>query len=274
MSQKVSELAFSFLRIPTRTRKPRNTGITMVLDGFESGYLSLKAADGLMEQAANYIDIVKLVALTPTLLPKDLIRKKIEIYRKYKVEVQTGGMLLERALMKGKLEEYLREFKELGFTLLEVSDSVISLSLEQKVQLVRMIKDYGFKIVAEVGRKFPSTPLSPSATANQINKLLEAGAFKVILESEEMELLLMKGDPKSEEILLNIVSQTNHEDIIFEIPYGKPITELEPVVWWFIHQFGLEVNLGNIEPKHILSVEALRRGLSEEGFGKIVSVKA
>jgi len=276
MEKKSGNMSFNFLEIPTRSKKPRSQGLTIVIDGLESGFLSLRELENLMEVAADYIDFMKVGWLTATLQPKDFVKSKNKICRENDIYVFPGGMLLEWALTRGKIEQFFKECKELGFTAIEVSDSVITLSIDQKIKLIKMAKNFDFKVLAEVGKKFPETPYSSVHVINEINKLLDAGAFKVILESEEVELLFTKNKEKAEtytKTLLEIASAVDPKDIIFEVPYGKSYTELCPILHWFISHFGSEVNLANIEPNHVVALETLRRGLDVLGFGRIISLE-
>lgn len=270
------KMSFNFLEIPTRSVKPRSEGLTIVIDGLDSGCLSLRATENLMEVAAEYIDFVKIGWLISTLQSKDFIKNKNRIFRENDVDVFPGGMLLEWAAIRGKIEQFFEESIELGFSAIEVSDSAIALSIDQKIELIKMIKDYNLKVLVEVGKKYPEIPFSPLYVSHEISKLSNAGAFKVILESEEIELLLMKNKEKAEvgmKTLLEIAGSVDPKNIVFEVPCGKSYPELSSVLWWFVSQFGSEVNLANIEPNHVIALETLRRGLDIPGFGKIVSIK-
>ena len=63
---------FNLTQIPTRTPKPRNNGLTMVMD---KG-LSVSEAKNFLEVAGPHVDIVKLGFGTAHVTPK--LRKKIE----------------------------------------------------------------------------------------------------------------------------------------------------------------------------------------------------
>ncbi len=66
---------FSLTKVPTRTNKPRNTGLTMVMD---KG-LSVRDVEDLIEVSGDYIDIVKLGWATSYVTPNLL--GKLEVYR-------------------------------------------------------------------------------------------------------------------------------------------------------------------------------------------------
>ena len=64
--------AFEMITIPAREEKPRKTGLTTLLDR-GIGY---HAALDLTEQAADYIDLIKLGWGTSRLMPEETIKKK------------------------------------------------------------------------------------------------------------------------------------------------------------------------------------------------------
>ncbi len=132
--------------------------------------------------------------------------------------------------------------------------------------------DVGLKVIVEVGKKGGGT-LRPTSVIRQVRDYLEAGAYKIILESEELaEFFSKDGEGASQglDALIQIVEEVGVENVILECPYGRFFPEINNILWWFVDQFGMNVNLGNIEPKHILSVETIRRGLSfNKGFGNV-----
>ena len=65
--------SFEMITIPFREEKPRKTGLTTLLDRG----LGYHAALDLVEQAADYIDLIKLGWGTSRLIPEEAVRKKI-----------------------------------------------------------------------------------------------------------------------------------------------------------------------------------------------------
>ncbi len=264
--------AFECLKIPARSSKPREKGLTMVIDGLESGWMGLNTLQDFLQWASPYIDLMKLGWLITPLLPFDFVAKKIEIMKAHGINPFPGGMLLEWSIVGGSLEETLAEIGRLGFTTVEVSDSVIILTHQQKMKLVKKIHDLGFKVIAEIGKKQATGgPLNVSAVRRQVEDYLQAGAYKIILDSEQIELIFEDGSEAQSKVdeLFSVVEAAGYENILLEVPYGKPFTELAPILWAIIQHFGSDVNLANVEPKNIIAVETLRRGLNQRGFGRI-----
>ena len=78
---------FHLTQIPERNKKPREHGITMVMD---KG-LSMEEAKNFMSVAHPHVDIVKLGFGTAFVTPN--LKDKLEIYRGYDIPVYFGGTL-------------------------------------------------------------------------------------------------------------------------------------------------------------------------------------
>ena len=264
--------AYQCIAIHERPSKPRKVGYTMTFEGMESGVLGIDRTKDFLETCGEYVDLMKLGWLIPVLQRRSLIKEKNRLYQEYQVDVSPGGLLLEIALLQGAGKKFLIESKELGFSAIEVSDSVICLHHETKLHWIEEAQKVGLKVIVELGKKGGST-LQPKTAIKHINEYLSAGAYKTILESEELEAVF-EGDSKetsaAADDLRQIVDGVGMEHVILECPYGKFFSELNHIYWWFIEQFGVNVSLGNIEPKHILGLETVRRGLSfNKGFGML-----
>jgi phosphosulfolactate synthase len=248
------------------TEKPRRQGLTMVVDGLDSGWMSIEVAEQLFEVAGVYVDLIKIGWLTARFVDADYLRRKLDLYRRHDVISFTGGMLLEAAHLQGKSLLVIDDAASLGFDCMEISDSVAQLSVSAKLKLVDSVMKHGMKAIVEVGKKGHDVDLDPKEAIPVIKEFLAAGAYKVILESEQIESLFAGA---SEQIDLNalkeIVSAIGGEHLIFEVPYGKPVSDVLGYVWWFVENFGVDVNLANIEPRHALAVETVRHGYGFRG---------
>ena len=266
------ERAFQSIVIPDRPSKPRKIGLTMTFEGMESGVLGLDTTKDFLETCADYVDLIKSGWLISVLHPKSFVKKKNELLQEYQVDVFPGGLLLERALVQGVGRKCLREAKDLGFTAIEVSDSLICLHHLEKIRWVKEAREMGLKVIVELGKKGGGT-LRPDTAVKYIHDYLDAGAYKVILESEELEAVFSENGENGSQAsdnLIQIIEEVGMEHVILECPYGKFFSELNHILWWFVEQFGVNVSLGNIEPKHILSLETVRRGLSfNKGFSSL-----
>jgi len=92
-----------------------------------------------------------------------------------------------------------------------------------------------------------------------IENELASGAWKVICEAREsgtVGVFRPNGEIRSG-LIDEIADQIPVEHLIFEAPRKEQQC-------WFIKKFGTNVNLGNIEPGEVISVETLRLGLRSD----------
>jgi phosphosulfolactate synthase len=241
-----------FLDLPERSPKPRDRGLTHVLD---KG-LSCAEVDGLMEVAGASVDIVKLG--WGTALVTGNLSAKLARYSAHAVPVVLGGTLTEIALRDGRLDGLVAWCKELGIAHVEVSDGTIALDAARKREIVaRLSRD--FTVFSEVGSKDAERIMAPYRWVEEIQAELAAGAWKVIAEARESGTAgIFRPDG---EVRMGLIDEIVHavppEDIIFEAPQ-----RVQQV--WFLKRFGREVNLGNIAPGDVLSLETLRLGLRSD----------
>jgi len=240
--------------LPGRISKPREKGLTMVMD---KG-LGLETTKDLLKMAGEYIDFLKLGFGTSAFYSEKLLQKKIALAKEHQVDIYPGGTFLEVAVLQNKVDEYLFRAEELGFTAVEVSDGTIRLPLKRRVEIIRKALSKGFKVLTEVGKKDPREEIAREETLEQIRRDLEEGAWKVILEGRESGIGIgiydSKGVIKKDAFQELAAGLAQPESIIWEAPLKSQQQEL-------IISFGSNVNLGNIPTIDILALEALRVGL-------------
>lgn len=243
---------FDFLTLPERTSKPRESGLTHVLD---KGY-SLDQVRQLVEVAEHYIDIVKLGWGTAAVTPN--VKEKIRLYHSFGLPVCFGGTFFEVCLRQNKLEQFVALVRECEMTCIEISDGTIDIAEEDKLALVRRFAKE-FRVLSEVGSKDETVVITPSRWVDSIKRELEAGAWKVITEGREtgtVGIYRPNGDVK-DGLVEEIHNAFDTSQLLFEAPIKKQQA-------WFIRQFGPNVNLGNIPPQEVISVETLRVGVRGE----------
>ncbi|MFQ5812665.1 MAG: phosphosulfolactate synthase [Anaerolineae bacterium] len=249
--------------IQDRARKPRQTGITMVLDRCHG----LSATEDLLELTGDYVDHIKLSFGTSVFLDDGLLRRKIEIIRERNIEIYPGGTLFEAAVFQGVCVPYMQRAHELGFTAVEISDGTLDLSPQFRADAIRRALDLGLKVFTEVGKKDPAFQPSPAHLSEQIMLDLEFGADMVTVEARESGLRVGIYDEHGhivEDRLDAILAGLNGVDrVLWETP-------LKYQQEYFVLRFGPNVNLGNIRPNDVLALEALRCGLRWETFRKYV----
>jgi phosphosulfolactate synthase len=238
-----------FLALPPRTAKPRKQGLTHVID---TG-LSTVEAEGLMKSAADYVDLVRL-GWGSAYVTRD-VREKIERYRHHGVPVMLGGTLTELAWLHSRVEELRSWLKELGIEHVEVSSGAVPIPRSEKSALIEKLCE-DFTVFAEVGEKDPEALLAPYRWVELIKEAFEAGAVQVICEgraSGDAGMYRPSGEARTG-LIDEIVHEVDPAKLIFEAP------RMHQQVW-FIQRFGPEVNLGNIPPRDVISLETLRIGL-------------
>jgi len=255
--------SFDMIAIPPREEKPRARGLTTLLDKGLGYYASVD----LVEQAAEYIDLVKLGWGTTRLIPEETIRKKIELYTVNRIAVSNGGTLLEIAYQRGKSSEFFQSARRLGFNAIEVSNGVVPIGWEAKQKLISEARALGFGVFSEIGKKDPreDARLTMAERIEEAKRDMEAGASKIIIEAREggkgLGIYDDSGGVK-EDMVATLVSAIGVDNIIFEAPEKNQQTYL-------ILHLGINVNLGNIRPDDVIPLETLRRGLRGDTLGKV-----
>ncbi len=244
-----------FLALPQRPPKPREVGLTHVMD---KGH-SLQQIEGLFAGCGEYVDIVKLGWGTSYVTRN--LRDKLDLYRNLGVPVVLGGTLLEVALGQGRFDEWRRWVSDLGLTHVEVSDGAITLDHDEKLRFIETLaKD--FTVLSEVGSKDTTVVVAPYRWVEMILSELAAGAWKVITEARETGTAgLYRPDGEIRTGLVDeIVHSVDVDRLLFEAPQKAQQV-------WFITTFGPNVNLGNIPPEEIIPLETLRLGLRADTLG-------
>lgn len=240
--------------LPGRLPKPRQAGLTMVID---KG-LSLAETRALLDVAGDYIDFLKLAFGTTVFFTPDDLKAKVRLAHAYGVEVYPGGTLLEIAMLQDRLEPFVQRAAEIGFRCLEVSDGTVSVSPSYRERLVRELVRMGFRVFTEVGKKHPADRLPQIRLREQILEDLEAGAEKVTVEGRESGkgVVIYRDDGSIDDDELELLAQAVPDPgvLIWEAPLKGQQQDL-------ILRFGPNVNLGNVYPGDVLSLEALRVGL-------------
>ena len=242
-----------FLDLPPRSGKPRTTGLTHVLDRG----LSLAQVDGLVEVAGDSVDIVKLG--WGTALATGNLQPKLARLSDHGIPVVLGGTLTELSIRQGRVDGLVAWLRELGLRHVEVSDGTITLGADEKCELIRRLSGEGFTVLSEVGSKDDRKIMAPYKWVEEIQAELEAGAWKVIAEARESGTAgIFRPDGEVRMGLIDeIVHAIDPARIIFEAPQRAQQV-------WFLKRFGREVDLGNIAPGDVLSLETLRLGLRSD----------
>ena len=255
-------MTISLNNLPTRTEKPRTDGLTMCLD---KGY-SVRQAEDLVETCSNSIDVVKLGWGTAYVTQK--LEEKIAVYQNADIPVYFGGTLFEAYLLRDQLDAYVKLMNNYGIVHVEVSNGTIRLSDDRKQDIIKELSQE-FTVYSEVGSKDPENIIPPYKWVRIIESELAAGSTKVICEAREsgtVGVFRPNGEIRSG-LIEQITDQIPIENLIFEAPQRAQQV-------WFIRKYGSNVNLGNIQPEEVISVETLRLGLRGDTLLDFYSLNA
>jgi phosphosulfolactate synthase len=245
---------FNLTQIPERTIKPRESGITMVMD---KG-LSTQEARNLMSVGHPHIDVVKLGFGTAFVTPN--LKEKLAVYREYDMPVYFGGTLFEAFLIRNQFEDYIAVCKDFGVSYMEVSDGSITIPHAEKCGYIEKLSKHGV-VLSEVGSKDAAHIIPPYKWIELMSAELSAGSAYVIAEAREAgNVGIYRGSGEVREGLVQeILTKIPAEKILWEAP--QKAQQL-----YFLELIGCNVNLGNIAPSEIIALEAMRIGLRGDTF--------
>ncbi len=245
---------YSLNNIPQRSQKPRNNGMTMVMD---KG-LSLRQVDDMLEVSSDNIDIVKLGWATSYVTPN--LKEKLAIYRQAGIPVYFGGTLFEAFIIRGQYDDYCRMLDTFQLEYAEVSDGSITIEHDIKCDYISKLSKQ-VTVISEVGSKDVQKIFAPYKWIQLMKAELEAGSWKVIAEARESGNVGIYRDSGEvrQGLVDEILTQIPADTIIWEAPQKAQQT-------WFIKLLGANVNLGNIAPVDMIPLETLRLGLRSDTF--------
>ena len=243
-----------FLDLPLRSAKPREVGITMVMDrGLSHGELA-----DLVEAACPYVDYVKFGWCTGLLIP--CLMEKIDLLRRHDIGFWFGGTLFEAAYVQNRVDRLVGWLADLGVEFIEVSDGSIQMPESEKLAFIEALSNK-FRVFSEVGSKDVETVMPPSQWILRMKQELDAGTFMVVAEGRENGRAGIYR--RTGEVRMGLIAEMKSkttldlERVLFEAPERDQQA-------WFIKELGSDVNLGNIRPDDVVALETLRLGLRND----------
>jgi len=271
-----SNRAFSFIRMNERQSKPRTKGVTEIRGPYYT-VMGKRYLEDVLETMGEYVDILKFAAGSFSLMKRDVLKEIIDTAHRYNVLVSTGGWM-EYVLTQGPeaVDKYIKECKDVGFDIIEVSSGFITMPIEDMVQVVEQVKKGGLKPKPEVGIQFGSGGATsveelaaegtrdPAWAISQAKRFLDAGAYMIMIESEGIteNVKTWRTDvpPK-------IIDALGLDKVMFEAA--------DPEVFgWYVKNYGPEVNLF-VDHSQIVHLETLRRGIwgTKDLWGRVLTYK-
>lgn len=244
--------------LPGRVEKPRISGLTMVID---TG-LPITMMRDIFQLAADHIDYWKFGFASASTCPPERMTDKVTLCQEYGIFAYPGGTSLEIVTVQGRWQEYLSMLWEGGIRAVEVSDGTIDLPLHTRRQIIRTAHKMGFTVFSEVGKKLAGSFMPVREQAQIIQGDLNSGANYVIVEGREAGRSIgvydADGNARDGDVqdLLDAVGPQATR-IIWEAPLTKQQT-------YYLTKLGNRVNLGNIKPFEVTTLESLRRGFRSD----------
>jgi phosphosulfolactate synthase (CoM biosynthesis protein A) len=268
--------AFSFLRVNQRPEKPRRVGITEIRGPYYTP-MGRRYLEDILETMGWYVDSLKFAGGSFSLMPRLVVKEIIDTCHRHDVMVSTGGFI-EHVLAQGAnaVENYIRECRDLGFDIIEISCGFITIPMEDWLRLVEKVAKAGLKPKPEVGIQFGAGGATaageleaegtrdPAWAIHQMKRLLDAGAELIMVESEGIT-----ENVKSwrSDVAAKFVTSIGLEHLMFEAA--------DPEVFaWYIKNYGPDVNLF-VDHSQIVQLECLRSGLwgTKSTWGRILTFR-
>lgn len=273
---KKSERAFPFIDLNQREPKPRKQGMTEIRGPYYT-VVGKRYLQDVLETMGNYIDAFKFAGGSFSLMPRNAVKELIDLCHDHNVQVSTGGFI-ETVLTRGHdaVDQYIKECKNLGFDIIEISMGFITIPQDDILRLVEKVHKAGLKAKPEVGIQFGAGGTTsieelelegqkdPAWAINIAKKCLEAGAYVIMIESEGITESVAKWRT---DVPAKFVNALGLKNVMFEA--ADP-----PVFEWYIKNYGPEVNLF-VDHSQIVHLESLRSGIwgTKDLWGRIVTYK-
>jgi phosphosulfolactate synthase (CoM biosynthesis protein A) len=233
--------------------------------------------EDVLETMGVYVDALKFAGGSFSLMPRAAISHLIEICHAHQVLVSTGGFI-EYVLGHGAeaVDAYLREARDLGFDIIELSSGFITIPFDDWLRLVQKVKRLGLRAKPEIGIQFGAGGASdvaeleaegtgdPEWLVRRGQRFLDAGAELLMIESEGIteQVKTWRTD-----VIARVVTALGLERVMFEAA--------DPAVFsWYIKNYGPEVNLF-VDHSQIVQLECLRSGVwgTKSLWGRVKTFK-
>jgi phosphosulfolactate synthase (CoM biosynthesis protein A) len=275
-SEMNSGRAFPFIRLNERQPKQRSVGVTEIRGPYYAPMGKCYLQD-ILETMGAWVDSLKFAGGSFALMPRNALKELIELCHSHQVMVSTGGFI-ERVLTFGSdaVDLYIKECKEIGFDIVEISSGFITVPTDDLLRLVEKVQKAGMKPKPEVGIQFGAGGASatedlaaegvqdPAWMIARAKRFIDAGAYMIMIESEG--------------ITENVATWRTGvaAQVINALGLEKPMFEAaDPEVFgWYIKNYGPEVNLF-VDHSQIVQLECLRSGLwgTKDVWGRVITYK-
>jgi len=268
----MSERAFAFVPNNNRGGKPRTRGITEIRGPYYA-VMGTRYLSDILETMGDYVDGVKYAGGSFSLMPRDQVKALNDLAHKYNCYVSTGGWI-EHVLTHGMdmVDKYIKECKDLGFDLVEISTGFITIPDDDLLRLIEKVVKAGLKAKPEVGIAFGAGGATAAEELEaegmrdagwviaRAKKCLAAGASIIMIESEGITESVKSWRT---DVAAKIIEGVGLDKVMFEA--SDP-----PVFQWYIKNYGVDVNLF-VDHSQIVQLECQRAGIwgTKSTWGRI-----
>ena len=255
-------------KLDSQILKPRKLNQTWIKDiGYDqaphySEKMGLYELEDFLTVTSERIDHVKITTTQILNCPEIWLKKKIEAYKKYKVQPYLDHTYFMKAYEVGAVDKAIVLGKELGFEYIEFMSTYKDVPEEDLFRWRKLSKELGLNMFYEHHPKrnwFKSSDEESSAFADIVSMakpFIDDGAIMLVLDHEEFELQNNEGKVNYKEI----IDYFGKEKICFEITSPKEGNErwLHDLKNYF-QLFGSNINVCNVMPSQALLIENLRK---------------
>jgi phosphosulfolactate synthase (CoM biosynthesis protein A) len=274
MNGSETENNFSRAQLPVSASQPTRTQAAHARpNGNPRPYYSVvgrRYLEDLFELMAVYLDSLKFAGGSFSLMPEAAVRNLIELCHHHNVLVSSGGFL-EHVLAQGSdaVRQYVAECQRLGFDIIEILAGFISLSTDDWLRLIELVRKSGLKPKPEVGIQFGAGGAAegtrdPDWAIAQAQRFLEAGAEIIMIESEG---IIENVDAWRTDVPAKFINEIGMDKLMFEAA--------DPDVFaWYIKNNGVDVNLF-VDHSQIVQLACLRAGIwgTKSLWGRVMTYK-
>lgn len=274
--QVADERAFAFLRLNERQQKPRSEGITEIRGPYYTP-LGRDSLEDILSTMGGYVDSLKFAGGSFALMPRRALLEITKLCHQHDVLVSTGGFI-EHVLTQGTdaVKSYIRECKEVGFDIVEISSGFITFPADDWLRLIEDVEKAGLKAKPEIGIQFGAGGATraeeleaegtrdPEWPIRLARRFLDAGAYMIMIESEGITENVKQWRT---DVPARIINSLGLQKVMFEAADPEVFT-------WYIKNWGPEVNLF-VDHSQIVQLECTREGIwgTNDVWGRIVTYK-
>lgn len=276
MADRQDVRAFPFIELNKRDAKPRQVGITEIRGPYYTP-VGKNYLEDILSTMGSYVDSLKFAAGSFSLMPRRSVKELIDLCHSHEVLVSTGGFI-EHVLTRGAgmVDRYIKECRDLGFDIVELSAGFISVPTDTILRLMDKVQKAGMKAKPEVGIQFGAGGASreseleeagtrdPDWAVIQARRYIAEGAYMIMIESEGITESVSAWRT---DVPPKFINALGLEKVMFEAA--------DPDVFaWYVQNYGPEVNLF-VDHSQIVQLECLRSGIwgTKSLWGRVVTYK-